>query len=32
MDRKLRKVQTLPDADAQKLLAVADEAGSDELF
>ncbi|MDR2418466.1 MAG: DNA recombination protein RmuC [Treponema sp.] len=32
MDRKLRKVQTLPDADAQKLLGVADEEGDGELF
>ncbi|MDR2536688.1 MAG: DNA recombination protein RmuC [Treponema sp.] len=32
MDRKLRSVQTLPDADAQKLLGMADEESSDELF
>ncbi|MDR1400669.1 MAG: DNA recombination protein RmuC [Treponema sp.] len=32
MDRKLRNVQTLPDADAQKLLGVADEESGDELF
>ncbi|MDR0636417.1 MAG: DNA recombination protein RmuC [Treponema sp.] len=32
MDRKLRSVQTLPDAAAQKLLGVADEDSGDELF
>ncbi|MDR1325813.1 MAG: DNA recombination protein RmuC [Treponema sp.] len=32
IDRKLRGVQTLPDADAQKLLGEADEEISDELF